>query len=972
MKFSYLLPLCVSALLASAPASQAQTDVGKAKGDTTKSVVMEQRPPRTDAAMEEWRDSRFGQMIHWGIYSVPGGVYDGKKIDYAAEWIEVAGHIPTTVYDGYVKQFDPKNYDPKQWASLFKAEGVWYVVITTKHHDGFCLWPSKYTKFSIASTPYKKDLLKPLADAVRAQGMDIGFYYFIIDWNNPDYRAAIKNPDDTKAYARYLTFMKAQLTELLTEFGDIKILWFDGRWDPSYKNSPQIGKDLEAYLRQIKPGLIINSRVRAYDSIADYESGYERKLPTTAPKTDWETCMTIPPLTWGYHRDPGPMKSPREIVEMLVRCASMNGNFLLNLGPKPDGTIRSEETERMAAIGKWMQTNGQSIYGTRGLSLTLPPGVYATQKGNQTYLHVFEWPKDGALKVAGLTSVPSHAALLSAPGSALPVTRGADNTLTITLPAAAPDTIASTVVLESGTAAQPSASLDTDLATITAYAPNGNPITDTTVVAAREALKRAVSDPETLPLSVRTKLDQLLAERKDRIIVTRTSPVSENDPLPWILVNYQSRVIAATPPEKITAYPGASDFPGAVPANAPRVTKTVAVDATTDPAAWRSTGLYAAPGALVTVSTTTTLLGKGFEIRVGAHADSIRNAAHHRYVRMPEISRVFPFESGKISVANAFGGLIYVLVPKGSALGKIQVTISGAVEAPHYVEGVTTASEWKRIRENPAPWGELEAKNIIFTVPSADLRKLDDPDAVARYWDNVVASTAEFMGRPSGVLSFTTVGPSRAERYVPDVDISAGGMHAGYPIMTFLNAIPSELYPQTEPGKRWGLLHELGHNYQMQITPDGRFRDWTAGEEGEVTNNMAPLYITSQQGIKWQVANPSLLKTQAQVIAMFAAGEKPFQSKDLFARLFMYLTLSEGIGWNPLHQVMTDYYRLPASQRPKDDGEKRDQMLIRLSRASGKNLAPFFTHWGYETSAAAQATVANLPRWEWTPANLPP
>jgi alpha-L-fucosidase len=943
-------------------AANAQADASKAKGDTTKSVVMEQRPARTDAAMEKWRDDRFGQMIHWGIYSVPGGFYNGKKIDYAAEWIKVAGKIPTDVYNDYVKQFDPKNYDPKQWASLFKAEGVKYVVITTKHHDGFCLWPSKYTKFSIASTPYKKDLLKPLADAVRAEGIDMGFYYSIIDWNNPDYRATVKNPDDEKAYQRYLTFMKAQLTELLTEFGDIKVLWFDGRWDPSYKNSPQIGKDLEAYLRKLKPGLVINSRVRAYDSIADYESGYERKLPTTAPKTDWESCMTIPPLTWGYHSDPGYMKSPREIVEMLVKCASMNGNFLLNLGPKPDGTIRSEETERMAAIGKWMAINGEGIYGTRSVDLTLPSGVYATKKGNRTYLQVFEWPKDGTLKVAGLGA--SHAALLSDPKNALPVTRGADGSLKITLPASAPDAIASTLVLETGTVQTSADPLDSALATITAYSPTGKPITDTSIVEARETLKRAVAEPEKLSATIRAHLDQLLAERKDRLIVTRTTPISENDPLLWVLVNYQSRLLQATPADKVTAYPGATDFPGTVPPNTPTVTKTLTIDATTDPAAWRSTGLYVAPGALVTVSTKTPLTGKGFEIRVGAHSDSIRNSSHHRYVRMPEISRVFPFESDTVSVANAFGGLIYVLVPKGANLGKIQVTISGAVEAPYYIAGKTTASEWKRLRENPAPWGELETKNIIFTIPSSDLRKLDDPASVARYWDKVVMDNAAFMGRPKGVLSFTSGGPSRTERYVPDVDISAGGMHAGYPIMTFLNAIPSELYPETEVGKRWGLLHELGHNYQTQITPEGRFRDWTTGGEGEVTNNWTPLYITSQQGIKWQVANPSLLKTQRQVAEMFARGEKPFQSPDLFSRLFMYQVLSEGIGWKPFQQVMTDYYRMPVDQRPKDDAEKRDQMMIRLSRLSGKNLAPFFTKWGYDTSATAQAAVAHLPRWE--------
>lgn len=446
VKAGFLTAVILALTVAPAsPANQPAADLTKSRGDSmqsdTKGWVR-----RTDPAMEKWRADRFGIMIHWGLYAIPGGVWKGKTIPYAAEWIKSAAKIPNADYNALTTQFNPTNYDPVAWAKLFKATGAKYVVITTKHHDGFCLWDSKFTDYSVASTPYHKDLLRPLANAVRAEGLDMGFYYSIIDWHHPDYRAAIGSPADAVAYARYIQYMKNQIKELLTEFGPITTLWFDGRWDPAYKLHPEIGRDLEAWCRSLSPGLVLGDRVRAYDAMADYNSGFERRLPTSPPATDWESCMTMTENSWGYHRSwtGDGWKTPRYFCELLTRCAAMNGNFLVNLGPKPDGTIREEELTRLNVIGQWLKANGEAIYGTQAFSIAgLPDGIYATRRDNHAYLIAFHWPDKDKLKLSGLSI--AQAELLTQGGSKeISVENG--NVLT-GLPMEAPSPIASVFVL---------------------------------------------------------------------------------------------------------------------------------------------------------------------------------------------------------------------------------------------------------------------------------------------------------------------------------------------------------------------------------------------------------------------------------------------------------------------------------------------------------------------------------------------
>lgn len=435
------------ALLPRARAAQndVSADLSKSLGDTRHSEH-DDYVRRTDPAMAHWRDDRFGIMIHWGVYAVPGGWWRGHEVRGAAEWIKKFAGISNTNYDAFLSQFNPTNYDPQAWAKLFKAAGAKYVVITTKHHDGFCLWDSKYTDYDIMSTPYKKDLLGPLVKALRAEGLDVGFYYSIIDWHNPDYRAQLKTPEDHAAYARYIQYLKNQLKELVTRYGPVTTLWFDGRWDPSYRNNPQIGKDLEAYCRSLAPGVVLGDRVRAYDSLADYDSGFERKLPATQPDNDWESCMTMTENSWGYHAtwSGNGWKTPAYLCELLTRCAAMNGNFLLNIGPKADGTIRPEETDRLHAIGDWMKAAGPALYGATSANLTLPDGCYATRKGQTVYLFVFRWPDTDKLKLPGLKIIQANRLTANGPE---PVKVENGDTL-IGLPFFPPDPVASVFSLE--------------------------------------------------------------------------------------------------------------------------------------------------------------------------------------------------------------------------------------------------------------------------------------------------------------------------------------------------------------------------------------------------------------------------------------------------------------------------------------------------------------------------------------------
>ncbi|WP_143307152.1 alpha-L-fucosidase [Chitinophaga vietnamensis] len=371
---------------------------------------------RTDADMERWRSLRFGQFIHWGVYAIAGGEWNGKVYNGAAEWIRSWKEMPNKDYDALYKQFNPVNYQPQEWAQMAKNMGAKYMIITTKHHDGFCLWPSKYTSYTVAATPYKKDIIGPMVAAYNKAGIDVYLYFSIIDWHHPDWRTSLKTPADSAAWGRFKIFVKNQLKELLTKYPTVKGCWFDGTWDESWKNDGAFSDELEQYLHQLHPGFIIGSRLRAdekgarhFDSnnhlMGDYEQGWERKLPEKAADVhgnDWEGVMTVPENQWGYHQHwTGHIKTANEIIEMLARSVSLGGNFVLNFGPKSDGTFRPEEQQLAQNIGRWMQKNGAAIYGGAYAGFDKQDwGYYIRKAGTDTvFMVVCNIPVSGNLRV---------------------------------------------------------------------------------------------------------------------------------------------------------------------------------------------------------------------------------------------------------------------------------------------------------------------------------------------------------------------------------------------------------------------------------------------------------------------------------------------------------------------------------------------------------------------------------------------
>ncbi len=392
----------------------------------SKKVLLQYGPlnyeKRTDPAMEKWRDNRFGQFIHWGLYAIPGGIWEGKTYNYAAEFLKASAKVSKEEWADLRHQFSIEKFNAEEWAAMAKDLGVKYVCLTTKHHEGFCMWPSKYTDFDIESTPYKKDLLKEFTDAYTAAGIDVYFYYSVLDWYNPDWRYNIKTEKDEEAFDRFKEFTKNQLVELVERYPSVKGLWFDGTWDKCWKMNGKFSYELEKLLKEKRPGLIVNSRMRAddfgkrhFDSngdlMGDYESGYERRLPdirdndlvAKVVKRDWECCMTVPENQWGYHKDwsVSHVKTSNELIEMLVYSVSLNGNFLLNFGPKGDGSFRDEEVKFAREIGQWMKVNSPAIYGCGYAGLKKMDWGYYTRNMDtgKLFMVVCNVPVSGWLKV---------------------------------------------------------------------------------------------------------------------------------------------------------------------------------------------------------------------------------------------------------------------------------------------------------------------------------------------------------------------------------------------------------------------------------------------------------------------------------------------------------------------------------------------------------------------------------------------
>ena len=394
-----------------------------------------------DDRMQWWREARFGMFIHWGVYSVPAGVYKGQKINRIGEWIMNRGKIPVAEYQQFAKEFNPVKFNADEWVRMAKDAGMKYIVITSKHHDGFAMFKSNASKWNIAdATPYGKDILKQLAEACRRQGMKLGFYYSQAqDWNNPGGAAARKvasegwaNPDsakidaytethnghwdpaqETKTMTQYIDDVAVpQVKELLTNYGDVAVLW----WDTPTNMTDEFAEKLQALLK-LQPNIITNDRLKRPNYPGDFKTP-EQRIPDLKELDgkDWETCMTMNE-TWGYKSWANNWKSLKTIIQNTVDIASKGGNYLLNVGPKADGTFPQESIDLLKGMGKWMKINGESIYGTKASPFGLFSWGRCTKKENGPntvlYFSVFEWPKDGKLVIPGLKNEVVSAKLLA-------------------------------------------------------------------------------------------------------------------------------------------------------------------------------------------------------------------------------------------------------------------------------------------------------------------------------------------------------------------------------------------------------------------------------------------------------------------------------------------------------------------------------------------------------------------------------
>ena len=439
-----------------------------ADNDRTKDEPHE-TPAQRDARMKWWRNARFGLFVHWGLYAVPAGEYRGKAVPGIGEWIMASADIPREEYEKFAREFNPVKYDPDEWVRTAKDAGMGYIVITSKHHDGFCLWDTKATDYNVVkATPYGKDLLKPLSEACKRAGLKFCVYYSILDWHHP---AQYLDPDArTKgkprdAYAKdrihpdrkaeYVDYMKTQLKELITN-DDPAVLWFDGEWQDWW--TEEDARDLYRYLKALKPDLIINNRIgKGREGMQGLSKGPgytgdfgtpEQQIPATGlPGVDWESCMTMND-TWGYKSADEHWKSSATLIRDLVDIASKGGNFLLNVGPTPDGLIPKASVERLHDIGAWMKANGEATHGTTASPFPTPAWGRYTKADGRLYAHVFDWPKDGRLEVPPVRNKVAKAYLLAQRDEPLRVEQTEKSAVVVRLPETAPDPVASVVVLE--------------------------------------------------------------------------------------------------------------------------------------------------------------------------------------------------------------------------------------------------------------------------------------------------------------------------------------------------------------------------------------------------------------------------------------------------------------------------------------------------------------------------------------------
>jgi alpha-L-fucosidase len=373
--------------------------------------------------MKWWHEAKFGMFIHWGLYSVLG----------RHEWVMENEGIPVSEYQELAKRFTPKPNAARDWAKLARRAGMKYMVMTTKHHEGFCLFDTKYTSYCAPKQACGRDLVKEYAEAARAEGLRVGFYHSLMDWHHPD---GARCADDEAARKRFVEYIHGQVREICAYKPDV--LWYDVAWPLDAEGWESL--KMNRMVRGLLPDVIINNRAKVPE---DFDTP-EQRIEASKGRA-WESCMTMNG-SWGYHKNDDDWKTPKTVVRNLITCARGGGNYLLNIGPKPDGSIPEESMRILTAVGKWMDKNGSTIYGSDPCRVGRSNYLNFTRKGNTLYVHAHFWPGE-TLVVAGLTNKVLSAKLLAG-GKKVEFTQDRFRVRFTGLPAAPPDDPVTTLAVE--------------------------------------------------------------------------------------------------------------------------------------------------------------------------------------------------------------------------------------------------------------------------------------------------------------------------------------------------------------------------------------------------------------------------------------------------------------------------------------------------------------------------------------------
>jgi alpha-L-fucosidase len=376
--------------------------------------------------MQWWHEAKFGMFVHWGLYSVLG----------RHEWVMENEGIPVADYEKLADQFKPKPYPARDWAKLAKATGQKYMVMTTKHHEGFCHFETKFTEYCAPKKAAGRDLVREYVEAARAEGLRVGFYHSLMDWHHPD---GARCATDEAARVRFVDYIHGQIRELLTQYGKIDVLWYDVAWPLT-----AVGWESERMNKmvfELQPDIIVNNR----NLLPGDFSTPEQEIVASPNGRAWESCMTLND-SWGFQRADDGWKSPKQVIRNLIECASKGGNYLLNIGPHADGTIPQESVDIFGEVGPWMQRNGDTIYGSDFCRVQASNYAGFTRKGNTLFMHVYFWPGE-TVALAGLHSRVKSARLHSS-GVQVAFEQDQFRIRFTSLPATAPDHPLTTLAIE--------------------------------------------------------------------------------------------------------------------------------------------------------------------------------------------------------------------------------------------------------------------------------------------------------------------------------------------------------------------------------------------------------------------------------------------------------------------------------------------------------------------------------------------